>query len=308
MNARADEPMPNRGHITGSIPALVTPMNDNGMLDIPRLRALVDWHVNEGTSALVVMGSTGESPTLDMDEHCTTIREVVTYAAGRLPVIAGTGANSTSEALDLTRYAKSVGASAALSVTPYYNKPTQEGLFQHYRKLAENVDIPLIVYNVPGRTGVDLANDTIQRLAEVPGIVGLKDATGDVARGARLIHTLPETFSVYSGDDETAAALILLGAKGNISVTANVVPRLMRELCDAAMNGDVAMVRLISRKIYLLNQAMFVQSNPIPVKWALARMGRIEGALRLPLTPLGTEWEPVLSHALAHAGVELRAG
>ncbi|SDD95988.1 4-hydroxy-tetrahydrodipicolinate synthase [Cupriavidus sp. YR651] len=293
--------------VSGSVPALVTPMNIDGTLDIATLHAMVDWHIEEGTSALVVMGSTGESATLDSSEHCQMVREVVEHAAGRLPVIAGTGANSTREALELTRYAKDVGADAVLSVTPYYNRPTQEGLYQHYRKIAENVEIPLIVYNVPGRTGVDLADDTVLRLAEIPGIAGLKDATGDIARGTKLLHMLPNNFSVYSGDDETAAALMLLGAKGNISVTANVIPGLMRKLCDAARNGDVPLVRLISRKVYLLNQALFVQSNPIPVKWALARMGRMTGTLRLPLTPLGSEWESVLVRALALAGVELPA-
>ena len=271
---------------TGSIPALVTPMHEDGHIDWQSYRNLIDWHAVSGTSAIVVTGSTGETATVSMDEHSELISVAVEYAQGRLPIIAGTGANSTSEAIELTQFARKAGATAALSVVPYYNKPTQEGLFAHFKAVAEAVDIPLILYNVPGRTIVDLANETVLRLAKIPNVVGLKDATGDIARGISLIRSLPAGFALFSGDDPTAAALMLLGARGNISVTANVIPATMARLCAAACGGDVKTVRDISLRIAPLHGAMFVESNPIPVKWALAQLGKILPFYRAPLTPL----------------------
>jgi 4-hydroxy-tetrahydrodipicolinate synthase len=279
----------------GSIPALVTPMHEDGSVDWQSYRELIDWHILSGTDAIVVMGSTGEGSTVSMDEHRELISVAVTQARGRLPIIAGTGANSTSEAIELTQFARKAGTVAALSVVPYYNKPTQEGLFAHFKSIAEAVDIPLILYNVPGRTITDLANETILRLSEVPNIAGLKDATGDIGRGISLMRSLPEGFALYSGDDPTAAALILLGARGNISVTANVIPATMARLCAAARAGEIAAVREISRRIAPLHDAMFVESNPIPVKWALERLGKLSAFYRLPLTPLSPA---------RHAGVE----
>jgi 4-hydroxy-tetrahydrodipicolinate synthase len=279
----------------GSIPALVTPMHEDGSVDWQSYRELIDWHILSGTDAIVVMGSTGESSTVSMDEHCELISVAVTQARGRLPIIAGTGANSTSEAIELTQFARKAGTVAALSVVPYYNKPTQEGLFDHFKSIAEAVDIPLILYNVPGRTITDLANETVLRLSEVPNIAGLKDATGDVGRGISLMRSLPEGFALYSGDDPTAAALILLGARGNISVTANVIPATMARLCAAARAGEIAAVREISRQIAPLHDAMFVESNPIPVKWALERLGKLSAFYRSPLTALSPA---------RHAGVE----
>ncbi len=270
----------------GSIPALITPMHEDGSIDWPNYRSLIDWHVRSGTDAIVAMGSTGESATISMDEHCEAIAIAIDQANGRLPVIAGTGANSTSEAIELTQFAAKAGAVAALSVVPYYNKPTQQGLYAHYRAIAEAANIPLILYNVPGRTITDLADETVQRLAQIPNIAGLKDATGDIGRGISLLRSLPDDFAVYSGDDPTAAALMLLGARGNISVTANVIPATMAALCLAARTGDVGAVREISRRVAPLHAAMFVESNPIPVKWALSYMGKITAAYRLPLTPL----------------------
>lgn len=270
----------------GSIPALITPMHEDGSIDWPNYRSLIDWHIRSGTDAIVAMGSTGESATISMDEHCEAIAIAIDQANGRLPVIAGTGANSTSEAIELSQFAAKAGAVAALSVVPYYNKPTQQGLYAHYRAIAEAADIPLILYNVPGRTITDLADETVLRLAQIPNIAGLKDATGDIGRGISLLRSLPEGFALYSGDDPTAAALMLLGARGNISVTANVIPATMAELCTAARTGDVAAVRDISMRIAPLHAAMFVESNPIPVKWALSHMGKITAAYRLPLTPL----------------------
>ena len=270
----------------GSIPALITPMHEDGGIDWQSYRSLIDWHIQSGTDAIVAMGSTGESATVSMEEHCEAIAVAIDQSGGRLPVIAGTGANSTSEAIELTRFAAKVGATAALSVVPYYNKPTQQGLYAHYRAIAEAIDIPLILYNVPGRTITDLSNDTVLRLAELPNIVGLKDATGDIGRGIALMRSLPDGFVLYSGDDPTAAALMLLGARGNISVTANVIPSTMARLCQAARGGDVVTVREISRRIAPLHAAMFIESNPIPVKWVLGRMGKISPCYRLPLTPL----------------------
>ncbi len=289
--------------ITGSIVAIVTPMHEDGALDFPRLRSLIDWHVSEGTDGIVIVGTTGESPTVDMDEHRELIQVAVQHAAGRIPVIAGTGANSTAEAIELTEYAKKVGAAAGLSVVPYYNKPTQEGLYRHFRKIAESVDLPLILYNVPGRTVADLGNDTAMRLAQVPGVIGIKDATGNIERACDLIKRAPGGFAIYSGDDASAVALILLGGQGTISVTANVAPRLVHEMCAAALAGDAVTARAIHLKLLGLHRNLFVEANPIPVKWAVARMGRIEDGIRLPLTPLAAENQERVRSAMADAGV-----
>ncbi|OWT68874.1 MULTISPECIES: 4-hydroxy-tetrahydrodipicolinate synthase [unclassified Achromobacter] len=287
----------------GSMVALVTPMHPDGTLDYASYRNLIDWHVAEGTDALVVVGTTGESPTVSMDEHAELIRVAVEHAAGRIPVIAGVGANSTDEAIHLTRHAKSVGAQAGLSVVPYYNKPSQEGLYRHFRAVVEAVDLPTVLYNVPGRTVADMSNDTVLRLAQVPGIIGIKDATGDIARGALLLREAPASFQVFSGDDPTAAALILLGARGNISVTANVAPRLMRELCAAALAMDVPKVRELNARLARLNKALFIEANPIPVKWALAHMGRMPLGYRLPLVELGDQYHATVKAALQDAGL-----
>jgi 4-hydroxy-tetrahydrodipicolinate synthase len=282
----------------GSIPALVTPMHEDGSLDWSAYRALIDWHVEAGSAAIVVLGSTGEAATVSMEEHNTLIHVAVEHARGRIPIIAGTGANSTSEAVELAQFAKDAGALAALSVVPYYNKPTQEGMFCHFETIADAVDLPIILYNVPGRTVADLSNETVLRLAEIPNIVGLKDATGDIGRGVMLMRSLPADFVVYSGDDPSAAALILHGAHGNISVTANVVPTLMGHLCAAARRGDVATVRAISRRIAPLHEAMFVESNPIPVKWALAQMGKLSASYRSPMVPLSPSKHTQVANAL----------
>ncbi|MBS1136071.1 MAG: 4-hydroxy-tetrahydrodipicolinate synthase [Proteobacteria bacterium] len=291
--------------IKGSIVAIVTPMHEDGALDYPRLRSLIDWHVREGTDAIVIVGTTGESPTVDWDEHCELIRVTVEHAAGRIPVIAGTGANSTAEAIELTEYAKKAGASAGLSVVPYYNKPTQEGLYRHFRKIAEAVDLPLILYNVPGRTVADLANDTTLRLTQVPGIAGIKDATGNLERGADLIKRVPKGFAIYSGDDASAVALILLGGSGTISVTANVAPRLMHEMVAAALANDLVTARDIHLRLLGLHRNLFLEANPIPVKWAVAQMGLIEPGIRLPLTPLSPDHFDRVRKAMADAGIEV---
>ncbi|CAG9184215.1 4-hydroxy-tetrahydrodipicolinate synthase [Cupriavidus pinatubonensis] len=289
--------------ITGSIVAIVTPMHEDGSLDYPALRALVDWHVAEGTDAIVIVGTTGESPTVSVDEHCELIRVAVEQAGKRIPIIAGTGGNSTKEAIELTAFAKKVGADASLQVVPYYNKPTQEGMYRHFRTIAEAVELPVLLYNVPGRTVADMTNDTILRLAQVPGIVGVKEATGNIDRAAQLIKDAPEGFAIYSGDDPTAVALILLGGKGNISVTANVAPRKMHEMCVAALKGDVVTARRLHMELIELNKAMFVEANPIPVKWALQQMGKMEGGIRLPLTPLLESNHETVRKALAAAGL-----
>jgi 4-hydroxy-tetrahydrodipicolinate synthase len=290
--------------IQGSLPAIVTPMHEDGSLDLPRLRKLVDWHIAEGSDGIVVVGTTGESPTVNFDEHCQLIEIVVKQAAGRVPVIAGTGANSTSEAIELAGFAKKSGASAHLSVVPYYNKPTQEGLYRHFKAIAEAVDLPMVLYNVPGRTGADLANDTTMRLAQVPGIVGIKDATGNIERGSDLIKRAPPRFAVVSGDDATCLALTLLGGKGVISVTANVAPRLMHEMISAALGGDLATARAINFRLLGLHRHLFVEANPIPVKWACQQMGLIEGGLRLPMTPLSPEHHERVRTALREAGIQ----
>lgn len=287
----------------GSMVALVTPMLPDGSLDYETYRSLIDWHIAEGTSALVVVGTTGESPTVSMDEHAELIRVAVEHAAGRIPVIAGVGANSTDEAIHLTRHAQNVGAQAGLSVVPYYNKPSQEGLYQHFRAVAEAVELPLILYNVPGRTVADMSNETVLRLAQVPGVIGIKDATGDIGRGALLLREAPQGFQVFSGDDPTAAALMLLGAQGNISVTANVAPRLMRELCSAALAGDVPKARELNAHLARLNKVLFIEANPIPVKWALAQMGRTALGYRLPLVELGAQHHETVRRALQETGL-----
>lgn len=289
--------------LQGSLPAIVTPMADDGALDIPALQRLLDWHIAEGSDGVVVVGTTGESPTVDMDEHCELIRAAVAHVAGRIPVIAGTGANSTAEAIELAQCAKAAGATAHLSVVPYYNKPTQEGLYRHFRAIAEAVDLPLILYNVPGRTVADMSNETALRLAKVPGVVGIKDATGNLERGCDLIRRAPAGFAIYSGDDPTGLALTLLGGHGVISVTANVAPRLMHEMIAAALAGDVKTARAINDRLLGLHKQLFCEANPIPVKWACARMGLIRDALRLPLTPLSAECHERVLAAMREAGI-----
>jgi len=291
--------------ITGSIPALATPLQEDGSLDLPRLRSFIDWQIAEGSDGIVVVGTTGESPTVNFDEHCVLIRTAVEQAAGRVPVIAGTGANSTSEAIELAGFAKQAGATAHLSVVPYYNKPSQEGLYRHFKAIAEAVDLPLILYNVPSRTVADMSNDTALRLAQVPGIVGIKDATGNIERGCDLLKCAPQGFAVYSGDDATALALMLLGGHGTISVTANVAPRLMHEMSVAGMAGDVRKAREINFRLLGLHRQLFLEANPIPVKWALARMGLMSDTLRLPLTVLSTEFHERLRIALGEAGIQI---
>ena len=289
------------------MPAIVTPMLDDGSLDFASLKSLLDWHVDEGTDGIVIVGTSGESPTVSVEEHCELIRVTVEHIAGRIPVIAGTGGNSTAEAIELTEFAKKVGADASLQVVPYYNKPTQEGMYAHFKKIAESVDLPVILYNVPGRTVADLAGDTVVRLAGVPGVIGIKDATGSLERGTLLINDLKRAghseFSVFSGDDLTAAMLMLMGGKGNISVTANVAPRLMHELCVAAMADDVKRTREIQYQLIAVHKAMFTEANPIPVKWALHEMGKITAGIRLPLTPLSTSLREPLKAALKQANL-----
>jgi 4-hydroxy-tetrahydrodipicolinate synthase len=289
--------------ITGSIVAIVSPMHEDGSLDLDRYRALIDWHVESGTAAIVAVGTTGESPTVDVEEHVALIRVAVEHAAGRVPVVAGTGGNSTREAIDLTRHAREVGAAASLQVVPYYNKPGQEGLYRHFRAVAEAVDLPQILYNVPGRTVADLSNDTIVRLTQVPGIVGLKDATGDMPRLTDLLSRVPASFAVYSGNDDSALALMALGGHGVISVTANVAPREMAQLCAAALGGDLKGARAINDRLLPLHFKLFVEANPIPVKWALHRMGRIGPGIRLPMTPLEPRHHEVVETALRRSGV-----
>lgn len=293
--------------IAGSMPAIVTPMFEDGSLDFPALRSLLDWHVAEGSDGIVIVGTSGESPTVSVEEHCELIKVTVDHVAGRIPVIAGTGGNSTTEAIELTNFAKSVGADASLQVVPYYNKPTQEGMYAHFKKIAESVDLPVILYNVPGRTVADLAGETTVRLAGVPGIIGIKDATGSIERGTVLLADLQraghQDFSVFSGDDLSAAMLMLMGGKGNISVTANIAPRLMHELCQAAMSDDVVKTRAIQYQLLAVHKAMFTEANPIPVKWALHQMGKVTPGIRLPLTPLSVALREPLKTALKQAGL-----
>ena len=290
--------------ITGSIPALVTPMLEDNSIDYASLRKLIDWHIAEGTDCIGVVGTTGESPTVNVDEHREIIRVSVEQAKGRVPIMAGCGANSTSEAIELAKFAKSVGADCQLQVVPYYNKPTQEGMYQHFKAIAEAVpDLPIILYNVPGRSMADMQHETVLRLAQVPGIVGIKEATGNIERAQWLIRDLPKEFAVYSGDDPTAVALMLCGGKGNVSVTANVAPRLMHDLCVAAMAGNVQKAMEIQFKLMPMHKNLFVEANPIPVKWAMARMGLCGGTLRLPMTELSKSQQPVVEAALRASGL-----
>jgi 4-hydroxy-tetrahydrodipicolinate synthase len=291
--------------IQGSLPAIVTPMNEDGSLDLPALRRLLDWHITEGSDGIVIVGTTGESPTVDMDEHCALIRATVEHVAGRIPVIAGTGANSTSEAIELAQCAKLAGADAHLSVVPYYNKPTQEGLYRHFKAIAEAVDLPLILYNVPCRTVADMSNDTTLRLAKLPRVIGIKDATGNLERGTDLIKRAPPGFAVYSGDDATALALVLLGGNGTISVTANVAPKLMHAMIFSGLAGDVKVAREINAQLLGLHKQLFCEANPIPVKWACARMGLVNDALRLPLTTLSPEYHERVLSAMREAGIHV---
>ncbi len=290
--------------ITGSIVALVTPLHEDGSVDYPTLRKLIDWHIAEGTDCIGVVGTTGESPTVNVDEHCEIIRVSVEQAKGRVPIMAGCGANSTAEAIELARFAKKVGADCQLQVVPYYNKPTQEGQYLHFKAIAEAVgDLPMVLYNVPGRTVADMAHDTVLRLAQVPGIVGIKEATGNIERAQWLIREAPKSLSIYSGDDPTAVALMLCGGHGNVSVTANVAPRAMHELCVAAMSGDVKRAMEIQFKLMPLHKQLFVEPNPIPVKWAMQRMGKCGGTLRLPMTPLTAANQPAVEGALRATGL-----
>ncbi len=289
--------------IFGSIVALVTPLHEDGSVDYDSLRKLIDWHIAEGTNCIGVVGTTGESPTVSVDEHREIIRVAVEQAAGRVPIMAGAGANSTREAIELSEYAKKVGADCTLQVVPYYNKPTQEGIYQHFKAIVEAVDIPVVLYNVPGRTVADMLPETALRLAKLPGVIGIKEATGNLERAAWLIKQAPKGFSIYSGDDPTAFGLMLLGGHGNISVTANVAPRGMAELCKAAMAQDAKRAVELHMQLLPLHKQLFIEPNPIPVKWALARMGKVGGTLRLPLTPLSDSAQPVVEAALREAGV-----
>jgi 4-hydroxy-tetrahydrodipicolinate synthase len=288
--------------LTGSLVAIVTPMLADGALDLPRLKALIEWHAAEGTDGIVIVGTTGESPTVDVAEHCRLIESAVEFAAGKIPVIAGTGGNATREAIELAKFAKKAGAKYSLSVVPYYNKPTQEGLYRHFRSIAESADIPMILYNVPSRTVADLQNDTVARLAQVANIVGIKEATGSIERVTDLMKRVRKDFLIYSGDDASALAYVLLGAHGVISVTANVAPRLMHELCVAARAGRTAEAIAINNRLLGLHKNLFLEANPIPVKWALGRMGRIAEGIRLPLTPFTAPHHETLAASLREAG------
>ena len=289
--------------IRASIVALITPMHEDGSIDYPALRRLIDWHIAQGTDCIGVVGTTGESPTVSVEEHCEIIRVSVEQAAGRVPIMAGCGANSTAEAIELTRFAKQVGADCQLQVVPYYNKPTQEGQYQHFRTIAEAVDLPMVLYNVPGRTVADLQHDTVMRLAQIDSIIGIKEATGNIERAQWLIHEAPKGFSIYSGDDGTAVALMLCGGHGNVSVTANIAPKLMHEMCLAAIAGQAQQAMAIQRQLLSLHKNMFTESNPIPVKWAAQRMGLCGPTLRLPMTPLSSHLQPALENAMRSCGV-----
>jgi len=289
--------------IRASIVALITPMHEDGSIDYPALRHLIDWHIAQGTDCIGVVGTTGESPTVSVEEHCEIIRVSVEQAAGRVPIMAGCGANSTTEAIELTRFAKQVGADCQLQVVPYYNKPTQEGQYQHFRTIAEAVDLPMVLYNVPGRTVADLQHDTVMRLAQIDSIIGIKEATGNIERAQWLIHEAPKGFSIYSGDDGTAVALMLCGGHGNVSVTANIAPKLMHEMCVAAIAGHAQQAMSIQRQLLSLHKNMFTESNPIPVKWAAHRMGLCGPGMRLPMTPLSSHLQPALENAMRSCGV-----
>ena len=288
--------------LSGSLVAIVTPMLADGALDFPHLKSLIDWHVAEGTDGIVIVGTTGESPTVDVEEHVALIEAAVEYAAGRVPVIAGAGGNSTKEAVALTRFAEKAGAQYALSVVPYYNKPPQEGLYRHFKAIAESSALPVILYNVPSRTVADLQNDTVVRLSEVPNIVGIKESTSNIERATDLMARMPRDFRVFSGNDDSALAYIQLGAHGVVSVTANVAPRLMHELCAAALAGDSAKAIAINNRLLPLHKNLFLEANPIPVKWALNKMGRIAEGIRLPLTPFAPQYHEPLARALREAG------
>ncbi len=289
--------------IVGSIVALVTPMLDDGKVDYPGLRRLIDWHIAEGTDCIGVVGTTGESPTVSVEEHCEIIRVAVEHAAGRVPIMAGAGGNSTHEAIELSRYARKVGADCTLQVAPYYNRPSQEGMYQHFRAIAEAVDIPLFLYNVPGRTVADLQHDTVLKLAQIDNIVGIKEATGNIERAQWLIKQAPKGFSIYSGDDGTAVALMLLGGHGNVSVTANVAPRLMHDLCRAAVDGQARRAAEIQLRLLPVHKLLFCEPSPAPTKWAMARLGLCGGALRLPMVPLSTGGQALVEQALRDAGL-----
>ena len=294
--------------LSGSLVAIVTPMLEDGALDIGRFKSLIDWHIAEGTQGIVVVGTTGESPTVNFDEHKQLIRIAVEHAAGRVPIIAGTGANSTAEAIELSESARHSGAQLSLSVVPYYNKPTQEGMYRHFRAIAEAVDLPLILYNVPGRTVADLQNDTVLRLAQIPNIVGIKDATASLERGSDLLRRAPKDFAVYSGEDATGLPLMLMGGHGVISVTANVAPRLMQEMCAAALSGDIARARAANNRLLGLHTKLFVEGNPVPVKWALVQMGLIAPGIRLPLVPLSANFHETVRAAMREAGIQVKSG
>ena len=289
--------------IVGSIVALVTPMHEDGSVDYATLRRLIDWHIAEGTDCIGVVGTTGESPTVDVEEHCEIIRVAVEHAAGRVPIMAGAGANSTREAIELSRFAKAVGADCTLQVVPYYNKPSQEGIYRHFRAIAEAVDVPVVLYNVPGRTVADMQHDTVLRLAQVPGIVGIKEATGSIERAGWLIRQAPEGFSIYSGDDGTAVALMLLGGHGNVSVTANVAPRLMHEMCLAAIEGDARRASAIHLQLLPLHKQLFCEPSPAPTTWAMAQLGLCGTGTRLPLLPLTEAGQALVRDALRASGI-----
>ncbi len=289
--------------IVGSIVALVTPMLDDGSVDYPGLRRLIDWHIAEGTDCLGVVGTTGESPTVSVDEHCEIIRVSVEHAAGRVPVMAGAGGNSTREAIELTRFSRQVGADCSLQVVPYYNRPSQEGMYQHFKAIAEAVDLPLVLYNVPGRTVADLLPETTLRLADLPGVVGIKEASGNIERAATLIKHAPAGFAIYSGDDGTAVALMLLGGHGNVSVTANVAPRLMHQMCMAAIQGDLPLARQIHLQLLPVHKQLFCEPSPAPTKWAMQRLGLCGAALRLPILPLTADGAQRVEAALKEAGL-----
>ena len=289
--------------IIGSIVALITPMQEDGSIDFDALRRIIDWHVAEGTDCIGVVGTTGESPTVSIEENCEVIRVAVEHAKGRVPIMAGTGSNSTQEAIELSRYAKKVGADCTLSVVPYYNKPSQEGIYRHFKAIAEAVDIPMVLYNVPGRTVADMQVDTALRLAQVPGIVGIKEASGEIDRAAWLIKQAPKGFAIYSGDDATAIALMLLGGHGNVSVTANVAPRAMHELCMAAIQGKAREAAAIHMKLLPLHKSLFVEPSPAPTKWAMAKLGLCRDAARLPITSLSAAGQAAVGQSLREAGL-----
>jgi 4-hydroxy-tetrahydrodipicolinate synthase len=289
--------------ITGSIVALITPMLEDGSIDYPHLRKLIDWHISQGTDCIGVVGTTGESPTVTVEEHCEIIRVSVEQSAGRVPIMAGCGANSTAEAIELARFARQVGADCQLQVVPYYNKPTQEGQYLHFRSIAEAVDLPMVLYNVPGRTVADMQHDTVMRLAQIDGIIGIKEATGNLERAQWLIHDAPKGFSIYSGDDGTAVALMLCGGQGNVSVTANIAPKMMHELCVAAIAGHAREAMAIQNRLLNLHKNMFTEANPIPVKWAASKMGLCGGTMRLPMTPFSPQLQPELEAAMRECGL-----